>query len=195
MKDLLWYPPAPTDGSNRSWPSFVFLVQIGPRALESDVLGLNRIAGLISLGVLGDVFLCHSVFRQFTAFRGGDGLLEPWRLVSPSSLACSGRVFELINLPFPHFGGKYYRCRAGGNNLDGFKNFRTENGSSQGQNMALTGSFVPSSLDSGFRDQILCASLYSCRSCPPSLKLRQSPSFLKIDPTQAVVSLHGSKVA
>ena len=34
----------------------------------------------------------------------------------------------------------------GGNNLNGFKNFRTENGSSQGQNLALTGLFVPSSL-------------------------------------------------
>ena len=35
---------------------------------------------------------------------------------------------------------------AGGNNLQGFKNFRTKNGSSQGQNLALTGSFVPNSL-------------------------------------------------
>ena len=35
------------------------------------------------------------------------------------------------------------------NNLNGFKDFRTENGSSQGQNLALTGSFVLSWLDSG----------------------------------------------
>jgi len=37
----------------------------------------------------------------------------------------------------------------GGNNLNGFEDFRTENGSSQGQNLALTGLFVPSSIDSG----------------------------------------------
>jgi len=37
----------------------------------------------------------------------------------------------------------------GENNLNGFKDFRTENCSSQGQNLALTGSFVPRSLDSG----------------------------------------------
>ena len=36
-----------------------------------------------------------------------------------------------------------------GKNLHGLKDFRTENGSSQGQNLALTGSFVPGSLDSG----------------------------------------------
>jgi len=37
----------------------------------------------------------------------------------------------------------------GGNNLNGCQDFRTENGSGQGQNLALTGLFVPSSLDSG----------------------------------------------
>ena len=36
-----------------------------------------------------------------------------------------------------------------GKNLHGLKDFRTENGSSQGQNLALTGSFVPRSLGSG----------------------------------------------
>jgi len=36
-----------------------------------------------------------------------------------------------------------------GINLNGFKDFRTENGSSQGQDLALTGSFVPRTLDSG----------------------------------------------
>jgi len=35
------------------------------------------------------------------------------------------------------------------NNLNGVKDFRTDNGSGQGQNLALTGVFVPSSLDSG----------------------------------------------
>jgi len=34
--------------------------------------------------------------------------------------------------------------------LPGYKDFRTENGSSQGQNLALTGLCVPSSLDSGW---------------------------------------------
>ena len=37
----------------------------------------------------------------------------------------------------------------GGNHLNYFTDFRTENGSIQGQNLALTGLFVPSSLDSG----------------------------------------------
>ena len=36
-----------------------------------------------------------------------------------------------------------------GNNLHSFKDFRAENGSSQGHNLALAGFFVPSSLDSG----------------------------------------------
>jgi len=35
------------------------------------------------------------------------------------------------------------------NNLNGFKVFRTENGSSQGQNLAMTGLCVLGSLDSG----------------------------------------------
>ena len=34
-----------------------------------------------------------------------------------------------------------YRCR-GENNLRSFKNLRVENGSSQGQNLALTGLFI-----------------------------------------------------
>jgi len=41
------------------------------------------------------------------------------------------------------------RLRAGGNNLNGFQDFRTANGSSQGQNLALTGLFVPTSFESG----------------------------------------------
>jgi len=36
------------------------------------------------------------------------------------------------------------------NNMNGFKDYRTENGSDTGQNLALTGSFVPISLFSGF---------------------------------------------
>ena len=37
----------------------------------------------------------------------------------------------------------------GGNDLNGCQDFRTENGSSQGQNLALTVLYVPSSFDSG----------------------------------------------
>ena len=37
----------------------------------------------------------------------------------------------------------------GGNILPGFKDFRTKNGSSQGQNLALTVLLVPNSFDSG----------------------------------------------
>jgi len=39
----------------------------------------------------------------------------------------------------------------GGNHLKYRKDVRTENGSSQGHNLALTGLFVPSSLDSGLQ--------------------------------------------
>jgi len=38
------------------------------------------------------------------------------------------------------------------NNFNGFQDVRTENGSSQGHNLALTCLFVPSSLDSGPRN-------------------------------------------
>ena len=38
---------------------------------------------------------------------------------------------------------------AGGNNLHNFEDVRPENGSSQGQNLAVTGLCVPSWLDSG----------------------------------------------
>ena len=47
----------------------------------------------------------------------------------------------------------HFCCTAaerGGNNLDGVKVLSTGNGSRQGQNQALTGLFVPSSLDSGY---------------------------------------------
>jgi len=37
----------------------------------------------------------------------------------------------------------------GGDDLKGFKYFRLKNGSSQGPNLALTGLFVPTFLDSG----------------------------------------------
>jgi len=37
------------------------------------------------------------------------------------------------------------------NSLNGCEEFRTENGSIKGQNLALTGLFVPTSLDSGYQ--------------------------------------------
>ena len=40
------------------------------------------------------------------------------------------------------------RFRASINSSNGFKDFHTENGSCQGYNLALTGLFVPRSLDS-----------------------------------------------
>jgi len=38
----------------------------------------------------------------------------------------------------------------GGNSLNDFRDMRTENGSNQGRNLALTLLFVPNSLDSGW---------------------------------------------
>jgi len=45
----------------------------------------------------------------------------------------------------------------GGNSLNGVKDFRTENGSSQGLNLAVTGLFAQCSLDKGRSTQILLA--------------------------------------
>ena len=42
----------------------------------------------------------------------------------------------------------------GGNNLNGFKDFRTEKGPSEGQNLTLSVLFVPNSLDSGGRENL-----------------------------------------
>jgi len=41
--------------------------------------------------------------------------------------------------------------RGGGDNVNDFQDFRAENGSRQGQNLALAGLCVPYSLDSGHR--------------------------------------------
>jgi len=64
--------------------------------------------------------------------------LAPWEFEFPfpGSLKSERRVWRTA-------------VERGGNNVNGFKDCRTENGSSQGQNLALTGLFVPSSLDSG----------------------------------------------
>ena len=48
-----------------------------------------------------------------------------------------------------------HRC-TGGKNLNGFGGFRTENGSSQGQDLALTILCVPYSLDSGMIATRMC---------------------------------------
>ena len=42
--------------------------------------------------------------------------------------------------------------KRGGNNLNGFNDLLVEDRSSQGQNLAVAGLFVSSSLDSGMRD-------------------------------------------
>ena len=52
----------------------------------------------------------------------------------------------------------------GGNNLNGLKFVRTENGSSKSQNLALTGLFVPSSLDRGRASQ-------KCESVPKRARI------------------------
>ena len=45
------------------------------------------------------------------------------------------------------------------NTLNGFQDFRTGHGPSQGQNLALTGLHVPSSLDSGISESPISSSL------------------------------------
>jgi len=57
-----------------------------------------------------------------------------------------------------------HRCQAGAKNFHGLKDSRTENGSGQSQNLAWTGTFVPSSLDSG--PQIENSMELSERECP-----------------------------
>ena len=57
---------------------------------------------------------------------------------------------------------------SGREQLPCFQHFRTEKGSSQGQNLALTGSFVPSTLDRGAgmyvntRTELGCHMLFDC---------------------------------
>ena len=48
-------------------------------------------------------------------------------------------------------------AKRGGRNLNSFKDVRTENGASQGRNLALTGLFFPSSLDKFARQRQLAA--------------------------------------
>jgi len=49
----------------------------------------------------------------------------------------------------------------GGNDLNGFKDDRTENGSNQGLNLALTCLCIPSWLDSGSRLGMVAAGVFS----------------------------------
>ena len=79
----------------------------------------------------------------------------------------------------------------GGNNLEGFGNFRAENGSSQGQRLALTGLFVPSSLDSVLPDY---HSLPPSPPPPPShdftfefVFLNTKPSTLNHEPESLII--------
>ena len=67
----------------------------------------------------------------------------------------------------------------GGNDLKGFKDFRTENGPSRGHNLALTGLFGRSSLDSGF--YVPCTFTQNCMHiivCKATLQTRFMQSKL-----------------
>jgi len=67
-------------------------------------------------------------------------------------------------------------CERRGNNLKGFKDFRGENGSSQGQSLALTVFYVPDSLDSRQGETRLCGSLLLRGSLKGSQSLSNSVS-------------------
>jgi len=89
-------------------------------------------------------YMCHVRWTAEERFRSRTFLkLPPWdRGTNPSTLTQIRR-----------------RCRQaavepGGNHLNGSKDFRTENGSSEGQNLAVTGLGVPNSLDSGGRENL-----------------------------------------
>ena len=63
--------------------------------------------------------------------------------------------FNGFGEPRPSAGALAHHVFAGGNTLHGFKD--TESGSRQGQNLALTALFVPSSPDSGFSNILECS--------------------------------------
>ena len=77
-------------------------------------------------------------------FKGEEDAVQP----GPGEPALALRPQPLTNFSLEHGGVPHrYRCRErGGHNLNGFQEFRTENASSQGHDLALTGLFVPNSL-------------------------------------------------
>ena len=61
-----------------------------------------------------------------------------------------GGLFLMSEVPlYPDPVSAAERRQREGNNLNHFQDFRTENGSLQGLDVALTDLFIPSSLDSG----------------------------------------------
>ena len=64
-------------------------------------------------------------------------------------------VIEMAEFRFLRLRGQWSGCRGdtvadrGGNTLEGYTDSRSENGSSQGQNLAFTGLFVLTSLGGG----------------------------------------------
>ena len=81
-----------------------------------------------------------------------------------------------------------------GNNLSCIQGFRTENGPSQGQNLALTCWFIPSSLDSGvrFRGALVFKAHRLLYHSIPGLRVRREeervrePAEAEIRPPQAL---------
>jgi len=83
--------------------------------------------------------------------------------------ACLNRktlIAQTTEFPFKRTMHPVANAEQGGNNLNGCKAFRAENGSSQGQNLALTGLFVRSLLDSGQAHNLSSTIAYGPTSNP-----------------------------
>ena len=77
------------------------------------------------------------VFRFFSVCADACQLLKTWNyLESPQKWTFCTIFFRWLN-PFQHSG--VAAAGRGGSNLNNYDDFRTENGSSQGQNLVLTG--------------------------------------------------------
>jgi len=112
----------------------------------------------------------------------------------PSSLgsACTGKFRPLMESKSPATYGVYVASCSNrelwgrrsfferrGDNLNSFNDFRPENGSSQGQNLVVTGLYVPSSLDSSGTGTTprLAARTASCERMRPSIILMNASFY------------------
>jgi len=84
----------------------------------------------------------RKLYPRFSKSQIADFTYRPHRELSPSLL----RGAEGVGVGVWDVGSNGERRE---NTLNSFKDFRTEKGSSQGRNLALTGVCVPSLLDSG----------------------------------------------
>ena len=120
--------------------------------------------------------ICRPLPSEYGTHKTVKARFWPWPSgKSPSDLlSCSlfaGKWLDLLNRVGPLLEGRPLASERGGDIFNHVKDFHTENGSSQGQNLALTGLFVLSWLGSGWTFSILWI-----HSSKVSIWRRASPS-------------------